>query len=195
MQFDVLEALYAGEQRAFRYIYDHYYDVLSHYAYQILKDSAEAEDIVNDLIFYLWENHSDIIIKKSLENYLITSVKNRCYNTICSLKNKNERTFTKIMTSEYIDFIDHVFFDNSEWENTLIENELREEIGNAVSCLPPKTKEAFIKSRFENKSYAEIAKEMKISPNTVKYHIKLALNILREKLNHLVFFCFCFFLK
>ncbi|WP_317190303.1 sigma factor-like helix-turn-helix DNA-binding protein [Bacteroides salyersiae] len=37
-------------------------------------------------------------------------------------------------------------------------------------------------SRYGNKSYAEIANELNISVNTVKYHIKKALSLFREEL-------------
>jgi RNA polymerase sigma-70 factor (ECF subfamily) len=37
-------------------------------------------------------------------------------------------------------------------------------------------------SRFENRKYEEIANELKISVNTVKYHIKHALALLHKEL-------------
>lgn len=40
----------------------------------------------------------------------------------------------------------------------------------------------FLKSRFEHKKNDEIAAELGISVNTVKYHIKRALAILRQDL-------------
>ncbi|HBK29562.1 MAG TPA: hypothetical protein DDZ04_07435, partial [Parabacteroides sp.] len=40
----------------------------------------------------------------------------------------------------------------------------------------------FLKSRFEHKKNDEIAAELGISVNTVKYHIKRALSVLRQDL-------------
>jgi RNA polymerase sigma-70 factor (ECF subfamily) len=63
-----------------------------------------------------------------------------------------------------------------------MENELENEINKVVKQMPKECKAVFEKSRFEEKTYEEIASEMNISVNTVKYHIKNALALFRKKL-------------
>ena len=60
--------------------------------------------------------------------------------------------------------------------------EVRDEIMNAINRLPDECRRVFNMSRFENRKYEEIAQELKISVNTVKYHIKHALALLYEDL-------------
>ena len=48
--------------------------------------------------------------------------------------------------------------------------------------MPEECRKVFLLSRYGDKSYAEIADELNISVNTVKYHIKKALSLLREEL-------------
>ncbi len=64
----------------------------------------------------------------------------------------------------------------------LLEQELEGEIMNAIGRLPEECRKVFLLSRFEEKKYEEIATVLGISVNTVKYHIKRALNLLREDL-------------
>lgn len=60
--------------------------------------------------------------------------------------------------------------------------ELEAMIIDKIASLPEECQKVFHLSRFENKSYAEIAEELCISINTVKYHIKNALSTLRREL-------------
>lgn len=64
---------------------------------------------------------------------------------------------------------------------TLLSKELEEKVIQAIEALPAECRQVFLKSRMENK---EIAEELGISVNTVKYHLKNALKILREKLEY-----------
>lgn len=66
--------------------------------------------------------------------------------------------------------------------STLLSKELEEEISNAINSLPKECQTVFLKSRMENKKNQEIADELGISINTVKYHLKNALKFLRERL-------------
>lgn len=62
----------------------------------------------------------------------------------------------------------------------LLEKELEKEIKVAVATIPPDSRRVFALSRFGGKSYEEIAQETGISVNTVKYHMKRALQHLRS---------------
>lgn len=55
----------------------------------------------------------------------------------------------------------------------LLEQELEEELKRSIDELPLECRKVFYKSRFEQKKYEEIATELGISVNTVKYHIKM----------------------
>ena len=64
----------------------------------------------------------------------------------------------------------------------LLERELEDKISEAVAAIPLESRRVFMLSRYHDMSYQEIAQDLGISVNTVKYHIKQALVILREKL-------------
>ena len=64
----------------------------------------------------------------------------------------------------------------------LIRQELMLKLEAAVEKLPENTKKVFCLSRKEHLSYAQIAEHLGISLNTVKYHMKNALVLLRREL-------------
>lgn len=51
-----------------------------------------------------------------------------------------------------------------------------------LNKLKPKCRQAFILSRFEHKSYPEIAREMQLSIPSVERYITIALAVLRKEL-------------
>jgi RNA polymerase sigma-70 factor (ECF subfamily) len=68
--------------------------------------------------------------------------------------------------------------DEDLWTKT----ELSELIEQSVESLPPRCREIFRMSRYENLKIAEIADQLNISKRTVETQISKALKILRVKL-------------
>lgn len=66
--------------------------------------------------------------------------------------------------------------------SNLIEKELDVKIETSIHTLPELTRRIFCLSRFDNLKYEEIAREINVSVDVVKYHIKSALAHLREDL-------------
>lgn len=58
---------------------------------------------------------------------------------------------------------------------------LEHKIQEVIQKLPPVCKQVFMMSRFREMSYEEISQELGISVNTVKYHIKNALVVLKKE--------------
>ena len=63
-----------------------------------------------------------------------------------------------------------------------VAEKLRQNIQKVIELLSPACKNAFLLSRYEEKSYKEIASLLQISINTVEKHIGKALKILRERI-------------
>ena len=178
----IIERLKRGDERAFRYIYDHHYVLLCRFAEQLLNDLPLAEEVVDDVIFYLWEHRTEVEITYSLRAYLIRAVRNRCLNELNSLGNRIESRVSSLSVAENLEFLDAIFVEERTPLGHLLEQELEDELLRRIDELPSECKAVFKKSRFEGKKYEEIAEELHISVNTVKYHIKNALAYLQEKM-------------
>ena len=176
----IVEQLKEGNERAYKFLYDNHYQVLCHFAAQYVCDDFLAETIVGDVIFHLWEIRSQLDIKIGIRSYLMSCVKNRCLDYLKSQQNQYEISMPSSLSS---DFPVLNYIQGSDYPlGRLLEQELEDEIMKAIERLPVESKQVFLLSRFEQKKYNEIADELGISVNTVKYHIKRSLAFLTEEL-------------
>ena len=177
---NVMIYLREGNEYAFRFIFDKYYDFLCMVADSYLRDECISETIVGDIIYNLWEIKDNIDIKYSLRSYLVRSVKNRCINYL-----QQEYIQREISINQYEDkaAIEELFFiENKHPLESLLEQELENKINSIINELSPECRAVFKMSRFDGMKYEEIASELNISVNTVKYHMKNALGKLRLEL-------------
>lgn len=177
----IIEQLKTGKERAYKFLYDHHYQILCHVASQYVKDDFLAETIVGDVIFYMWEVRETLNITTSLRSYLMTSVRNRCLDYLKSQQCQHEMYMS---SPRFQDFPVLNYIKGDDYPlGKLLEKELEGEIMMAIARLPEDCRRVFHLSRFEEKKYNEIADELGISVNTVKYHIKRALVLLHEDLH------------
>ncbi|ANH83678.1 RNA polymerase subunit sigma-70 [Niabella ginsenosidivorans] len=183
----IIRQLREGSERAYKYLYDHYYTTLCHTANGYLQDPDQSELIVGDLIFHLWEIRESLQIETSLLGYLVSAVRNRCINYLSSSRIRHEVPVSYLLQKSALGMAAFDYATPKDYVmNGLLEKELDGEFANAINALPPECKIVFVKSRFEKKKYEDISQELSISVNTVKYHMKNALRLLREKLEKYV---------
>ena len=184
MEEQLIKKLRKGDEKAFRLLYDRHYVLLCRFANQILNNAALAEEVVDDVIFYLWEHRSEVEIRYSIRAYLMRAVRNRCLNELQSQSHREELHLSSFLSPESMDFLDFLFVDDKQPLGMLLEQELEDELKRSIDELPLECRRVFYKSRFEQKKYEEIADELGISVNTVKYHIKNALAFLQKRLGN-----------
>ena len=176
----IVKQLKDGQERAYKYLYDRHYQVLCYVAAQYVKDDFLAETIVGDVIFHLWEVRETLSITTSLRSYLMTSVRHRCMDILKSQQNQRE---VPVSAAVFLDTFESNGLRNDEYPlGRLLEQELEGEVMKSINRLPEDCRRVFSMSRFDEKKYEEIAHELQISVNTVKYHIKHALALLHEDL-------------
>lgn len=179
---DIIKQLKDGDNEAYKWIYDHHYTVLCDVAYQYLHDAFLAKAMVGDVIFHLWEVRDTLHVSSSLRSYLVRAVRNRCLDHLKSEHAQREVTFSSL-TPEDLDADEGRYGLSDNYPlGKLLERELEAEIRTAIRNLPAECRRVFLKSRFEEKKYEEIAEELHISVNTVKYHMKNALSLLQQAL-------------
>ena len=184
----LIEQIRNGKESAFRYLYDNHYVVLCRLANAWVNDPYVAETIVGDTIVHIYEIRETLNITTSLRSYLIKAVRNRCLNYIKQETHLSEVSIEEADVFEYANK-----YSLAETPLTsLLERELEEKIEEAIRKLPKETRAVFTKSRFEHKKNEEIAEELGISVNTVKYHMKRALSILHNDLGKYFVFLFLF---
>jgi len=161
------------DEAAFEQVFKTHYKNLHAYAFTILKDEDEAEEMVQQVFFKLWERSEHLSFSGPIAAYLYRAVHNESLNFIkhqkvkaghqlhvaYSMKNKTEQASPKMIRKE-------------------LENKFRE----ALNELPEQCRTVFQLSRFEDMKYKEIADKLDISVKTVENHMGKALKLLRTKL-------------
>lgn len=172
-----LSALRNGNIDSYCLCYDLYFNVLCSYANSILKESAVAEEIVQNLFMEIWQNRDKLPDNTSLRAYLLTAVKNDCFDHL------KHRRIEKRYAEEYIktkqESYDNIFDD-------IVDREIQKFLQDAIDKLGERCREVFLLSRYSYLSYKDISEKLGISVKTVENHISSALKSLREELDHLL---------
>lgn len=141
-------------------------------ARKYLKDSSQAEEIVNDIFLKIWEDNEKLKIETSLKSYIYRAIINRCINAL----HKNKRESAMALD---LDLIPDIGYELQQIE----ENELRVKLYAAIEQLPEQCRKVFEMSRFEELKQQQIADKLGISIKTVKNHITIALKQLNKSVS------------
>ena len=161
-----LSRLIDGDKNAFNFIFHQYYQPLCLYAYQFVT-FEDVEEIVQDVLLWLWEHHDTLFFHTSLSAFLYKAVHLKCLTKIeqNSAKRRRENVYAEMISENRC----------TELADYPIEN-LLEMIQMAIGRLPDKYREAFVLHRFHDCTYQEIAEKLNVSPKTVDYRIQYSVN-------------------
>lgn len=152
----------------FQNLFEQLYSPLCNYAFAIVKDHDEAEDIVQGVLVDFWNKGDHSAIDVEYERYLIRAVKFKSIDVLRKLKVRQKHE------AEIIHLHNHPTEEEAEKNYELLHM--------AISELPEKTREVFTLSKLDGKSYKEIADQLGISVKTVENQMGRAFRHLREKL-------------
>ncbi len=176
-----------GNETAFsiEVIFREYYTRLCHFAWQMLHDKEEVEDIVQDAFMAYWNNKhviadNDIAIK----NFLYTSVRHACYNLL--RREKVEQRFQALHHEDEVE--------ESQVLAKIIRAEVMDEIHKIIQSMPAGCQEVFRLGYLEGLTNPQIADQLDISVNTVKTQKQRGLKIVKGKLNPELFVFLAVFL-
>lgn len=167
------DAIRKGDYKAYEALFRTYYAPLVRFATDILKDQDAAEDRVQEVFVKIWERRSQIRIEQSLKAYLYMAVKNHCFNM---LKTEQRQVF---MEDGDVETLELEGLQTSDLLDTKL---LSGHIHEAIEKLPPKCALIFKMSRYEDKTYKEIAETLSLSVKTVENQMGKALMLMRRYL-------------
>lgn len=181
--YSIQTMLAKRDESAFEQVFKTHFKSLHGYAFTILKDDAEAEEIVQQVFFKLWDRSENLSFPDSLTAYLYRAVYNESLNFLKHQKVKFEHQL-------------HVAYRmKNQSENapeTMLNKELEDKLRKALNELPEQCRTVFQLSRFEGMKYREIANELHIAVKTVENHMGKALKLLRIKLVDFLTLAFIF---
>jgi len=156
------------KEKDFERLFKEKYSVLYCYANNIIGDMEEAKDIVGDCFEYLW-NHWEDFEPKALSTFMFRFVRNRCIDKIRHFA--VEEQYRKKILSEALSY-------NEPMEDDVAEKMKR--VNRTIEAMPPQMRKVFEACFLQNMSYKEAGAELGVSINTIKSHIRKALQMLRS---------------
>lgn len=160
-------------EQEFEQVFKSHFKALHVYACTILKEEAQAEELVQQVFFKLWEKKDQVNITQSVQAYLYRSVYNECLNYLKHQKVKKAHQSHTLHTANEA---------SEHGAKELVAKELRVKIDDALKQLPEQCRTIFQMSRFEELKYREIADKLNLSVKTVENQMGKALKIMRMQL-------------
>lgn len=86
----MIQLVKAGDHRAFSEIYNRYWGILYGHCLKMLKDEAEAQDVVHDLFMSLCAKSTELELNTNLVGYLYVTARHKVLNTIRKRKTSDK---------------------------------------------------------------------------------------------------------
>jgi len=169
----LIRELRNGSECAFETAFHLLHEKVYRFALAFSRDEELSREITQEAFIQLWINRGKLKDDLPLYPYLFTHVRRL---TIDALR---KSALAKKFRRETLATTD---FSSNDTESEVLSGELSRLTIEVVRGLPPQQRLIFKKSRLDGQTYEEIAAELSISRNTVKYHLTSALKTLRQAL-------------
>jgi RNA polymerase sigma-70 factor, ECF subfamily len=166
------------DERTFERLFRTHYATLASFAVRYVRDSAVAEELVQDLFADLWTRRATWEPQTGRERaYLLAAVRNRALNL--RKRQAVERDWERDEASADVR---ELHPRPAHADHALETAELKEQVRVALESLPERCRLVMHLRWREQLSYAEIAEIMDISVKGVENQLARGLKALREKL-------------
>lgn len=153
-------------------------DKLFRLALSIVREQADAEDIVQDVLLKLWKKREEWSDIDNYEAYCFRAVKNLSFDRLASAAIRKTDTLSPEQEG-------YTFIDTHSPYKALIQEEERSILYKCIDELPENQKLVFQLREIEEMSYKEIASTLNISEDLVKISLFRARKKLKELLSGL----------
>lgn len=164
----LLERVCARDQKAMAEIFDAYSGMAYSIALRILKDPAQAEDVIQEVFFQIWQNPKSFSAERgSIGAWLAVVVRNRSIDAI--RRRKPTESIDEAVLPETVSLA-------SEVERRAVMQRVR----GALDKLPAEQRESVELAFLEGMTHSEIAERKGEPLGTVKTRIRTALISIRK---------------
>ncbi|WP_128547488.1 RNA polymerase sigma-70 factor [Larkinella soli] len=170
---DVTLRLKAGDEQAFEEVFFLYYKHLHAIGIKFLKDPERAEDAVQDIFLKLWDHRDALNETCSIKGFLSISMKNHVLNVI---RDSHQSIW------EYLSAETEEAYGEDTTGNAFQLQEYGEILEQGLRQLPPQRARVFRMRVFNGLDNEQVARQLSISVNTVKFQFSQASKFLKEYL-------------
>ena len=152
-----------GDHQAFNELFDRYWEPFFQYAYKILQNREDTEELVQDFFIHLWNKRQELPELESVPAYLFTALRNRLLNQLTKKRHRLTSLESVKENESALYSADHLEKKNTE-----------KAILSLAKLLPEKMQQAYMLHQFRGLSITEIALTTGNSEQTIRNQINAA---------------------
>lgn len=168
----LLAGIAAGNEAAFRHLFDRYRARIYTYALRLSENTSMADEVVQDVFLKVWLKRKTLSEVENFSAWLHAIARNRMFDMM-KLQAREMKTRETAPLEE----------DPNNAELSLLEKEQQLLLKDALAKLSPRQQLIYNLSRNQGMKHEEIAHTLNISRNTVKTHLVHALRVIRDHIS------------
>lgn len=177
-EYELWNAMKAGDESCYMLIYQKYFSLLYSYGSKICSDKEVVKDSIQDLFIDIWKQRTQLSDTDSITYYLFAALKRRIIKELN--RQKLLETGTTLHLLHVSDFNSEEFFITEE-----ISDEQKMRISTAMQKLSKKQREVIQLRYFHNLGSDEIAQRLSIKVESAYNLISKSLSLLRKHLKQI----------
>jgi len=155
---DLVRQLRSGSRDAFEELYLRHKDALYDYCSRLLRNSAQAEDVVHDSFLSLWNEASALNDPGAFRSWIFSIARHKALNTIRDRKSFDELT-------------EETAQEDDDPLSVFMRTEQSALLSDLLDSIRPAFKDLIVLKDIENFSYAEISRITGLSLSSVRIHL------------------------
>jgi RNA polymerase sigma-70 factor (ECF subfamily) len=159
---DLLQRIAAGDEAAFTELFYAYHNRLGVFVLGWTRSQTLTDEIVQDVFTKIWNRRESLPEVQKIEQYLYIMARNESFNCLRQVARERVKRQSWEQAQE-------------ETPVPVEEEDYTPLIEQAVSRLPAQQKKVYLLKRHHRMAYAEISRQLQISPETARKHLSAAL--------------------
>ena len=179
---ELWERFKKGDYKAFKKIYDQFFDELLAYGLKISGSTVKVEDAIHDLFLDLWKYRSKLSATTSIKFYLYKSLKRKLF------KNNKKGIFLEYASPSTKNVIKQLQEKEADSVEMGIANTNREKLIGALKNLPHRQYEALVLRFYAGFDYGEIGELLGVNSQSARNLVQRGLKKLSKIFAFVLYF-------
>jgi len=166
----LLELIAEGDEFAFAKLFAYYRNRIFSIAFKLTKSNIIAEEIVQDVFLKIWLKRANLDDIQNFSSYLFIVTRNNAYKVLKGIA----RNYKVILLTD-----EDQSFATNDTTDVIMEKEYGLLLQKAIDRLPNQQKQVYYLIKDQGLKRDEVAHQLNIQPETVKFHLAQAMKNIR----------------
>ncbi len=179
----LIHAALKGDNTAYKKLMKKYHDAIYNFIYRMIHDKHQVEDLTQEAFIKAFQSLASFNEEYAFSTWLYKIATN---NSIDYIRKRKLQTYSidKPIDAKDSDYSFELPDDSYETDMEMISDQRAKMLNEAITKLPEKYRKVIHLRHVDEKSYEEIAEQLKLPIGTVKAHIFRAREILYKSLKN-----------